>query len=624
MKKTLAVIILFCLALSAFAQTSNSVSLDNDVYQLLELAEMRGLCDPLPSAKPYTERLVVSLLDQILENDKGILKASERKTIEVKRASFERNEGWDWQRGGYYLKEQTKKGTLMTLDANVSWDSLFSDSYTFPSKTNSFGTDNYGTVSFSGDMGEHFSWAISGSGVAVLAPHTILGENVNPYYEGYTGKDGEKIIQQVDNITIYSEPTSFFPFTFRKHWDSSVFTLNDLNSAGYKGWPQTLSFGYNIMSEMNVSLLEDKLTFRFGRMQREWGTSSSGNSLVLNSGARPFLGIESSYKPFSWLSFSALTGVLEYFNSAGIKTSAETFQNAYSLALVELNYKNYFHFDFGSSCVWPKRFELGYPFPLNSNFFYQNNIGDFDNLAITINMSGIWPKVGKAWFSLFVDEVDFSSGKNFFHLDRNMYAAQAGVEANIPWVPFSTLSVQYTKIEPYCYTHIRETTPWYGENWMYTAYMNNGVGLGYYLPPNSDEIKVRFDTILTSNAKVHAEYQLIRHGAEYGTKTVDGSSLLSELDPVDRGGAKAVLWKYFLHDGAYQWYNIIKVGGEYSLKGNNIPVTFYGDVGVVFSRFSDIDGAANQGYSSPYHFIDTDEYPSTISCVASIGVKIYR
>jgi hypothetical protein len=382
-----------------------------------------------------------------------------------------------------------------------------------------------------------------------------------------------------------------------------------------------------MMSEMTGSVFGDMMLIRFGRIRREWGAMAPGSSLVLNSAARPFAGIEASFNPIPWFAYSSITGVLEFDNENGIRAPAMTFQSAYSLQQLEINYKNYFHIDFGSTAIWAKRFELGYIFPLLDNFFYQNFIGNFDNMAVFLNIKGQYPGLGKLWFSVFVDEMEISSITRAFELDRHMFAYQAGLQGIIPFLPFTSLTLGYTKIEPYNYTHIREFLPWYrGDQPMEKAYVNSGVCLGYYLPPNSDEIKVRFDVRPLTTTASHFQYQLIRHGADYGPHQVDGSSLVSELDPAGRS-EKFSLRKNFLKDGAYQWMHIAKVGAEHKLK--KIPLTFFGEAGVAYSYFTDIDENTYAQYNpAPVDGRDSrpaeGDYLKSTAFILTLGFKLFR
>jgi hypothetical protein len=381
---------------------------------------------------------------------------------------------------------------------------------------------------------------------------------------------------------------------------------------------------------MAASFFDNALFFRFGRVTHDWGSTPTGSNLALNGASRPFLGLDMTFNPFSWLSYATLTGILEYYNSDidienpdnnGIKGSSKTFQNAFSIQMLTLKYKNYVAFDFGESVVWPKRWDLGYMSPVTPYFLYQNYIGDYDNLAIFLNLKGQYPSFGSLWFSLFMDEASFQSDMNV--LDRTMLSWQAGGVFQLPALSFSTLTLSYTRINPYCYTHNRNKTPWYDSSNMELSYTNNGVSLGYYLPPNSDEIKVEARALATKDLWATLGYQLIRHGADFGSDAVDGSSLYSELAPNDRD-YNPKLRRYFLRDGAYQWEHIVRLRLEYTLK--QTPVIFYVDTGLVFSYFTDISDSKQVNDGSPHEYIviDTSEYPKTTTILFILGVKIFR
>jgi hypothetical protein len=115
---------------------------------------------------------------------------------------------------------------------------------------------------------------------------------------------------------------------------------------------------------------------------------------------------------------------------------------------------------------------------------------------------------------------------------------------------------------------------------------------------------------------------MIRHGAEYGSSAVDGSSLLSELDPQERS-EKWQLRKYFLKDGAYQWMHIIKVGGEHTFKQVALlPFTGFLEVGFVFSYFTNIDNPFN-GDPQRYRIVDTPEYPKSTAFIVNLGIRLF-
>jgi hypothetical protein len=615
------------------AQSHVSVSVDDPVYYVLEMAELRGLCEPLPVVKPYSRSVIIQAVNEILAHEASSgLNANERQILEDIKGRLGKAPytGFNWLRGVYHLEPQNKKGeSFFSGDIGISFKSLIAGGIMIEDNNDEVGTDTWGTGYTSGDIGSHFSFDFSFSAGLIRAPVRSNGEGTtdkyNTYYDGY---DNTKVDLPYINQTIEtsSPPTVFFPYTFRKNWDAFVFGSGGTSAGTREKWPQSRGLGYSIQSELSSGFFDNALTLRAGRMRREWAAMAEGSSLVFNSHAQPFLGLEVTFRPVYWVSLSSLTGVLEYYNSDGLG-SAWNSQNAFSIGQLELNTKNYFHFDIGTSVVWPKRFELGYIYPLANNFFYQNNIGDFDNLGAYFNVKGQYPGLGSIWFSFFADEIDVSGLSKLMALDRQMFALHGGVKFAIPWLNFSSVRISYTKIEPYTYTHQRIFAPWYDSgntllpgtpldedyikaaaNALETSYTNNGVGLGYYLPPNSDEILVRFETRPAVRTKAHFQYQLIRHGADHGPNQVDGSSYLSELDPSGRG-SKPELKKDFLHDGAYQWMHVGKVGGEHTLDG--LPLKGFFEVGVVYSFYTN--------YSSA----NKDHYPSATSFIITMGFHVF-
>jgi len=467
-----------------------------------------------------------------------------------------------------------------------------------------------------GDLGSHVSYELNAEGGLMKAPREYLGK-YNTYYEDFPNEyetDSEFANREID---VSSEPLTHFPYAYKKRWDSSVFYFSNL--ADYDSWPDNIAGGYNLESEITTSFLENKLIARLGRISHDWGSTSFGSNLAFNQMARPFLGIEAEFFPVSWFGIASLTGALEYSNLEGIKNSPMTFQNAFSITMLQFRYKNYLFFDFVDAVVYPKRFELGYISPIINNFFYQNNVGDFDNMAMSFNLKAQYPGVGNIWVSFFMDEMNFIS--DLLTLDRQMFSWQAGTNLPLPILSFSSLKLSYTRISPYCYTHNRNYNPWYGDLRMETAYANNGVNLGYYLPPNSDEILVQFKTAPIKNLATTLQYQMIRHGATHGDSAVDGSHSLSELDPHGRD-SKNVLKRYFLHDGAYQWSHIARVGAEWNLP--TLPVSLFGEAGVIISYFTNIEEEANvTGEPHPYSIIDTAQYPQSTGFVVTIGVRVF-
>ena len=608
-------IILILLVSAAEAQQYNSVPLSHDAYTIIELGVIRGIIRPPASVKPWSEFIIRQKLSEMLNDEQNKFSAAETEIIKNMLKGFERKDGFSFADGRYYDKN-TIGDHVFTIDTGLNWESNFSVRLPDPA----IATVNRGNIFIAGDMGNHLSWNFTVSGGFLIVDREELGLRPDPLYidtkygtyDGNPNSRGHIYAYDIPAqswSTVYSIP-AYFPYTFTKPWEAAIFPPESLES--YVSWPEIFSFFYEMLGEINTSFFDNHLYVRAGRMRRDWGPAENGASLFLNAAARPFMAVEGSANPFKWLKFSFLTGALEYLNESNQWSNADPYQNLLSMALLEIDFGRHFHLDFGSSVVYPKRSEMGYAFPLNSNFMYQNVVGDFDNLTMYANME-IRLSILKIWGSFFVDEMRPVMG-NFLILNRNMYAYQGGVKSAVSWLPFGNFTLRYTKIEPYCYTHEYTQTPWHRVP-IDTSYLNNGESIGSYLPPNSDELLVRMEAMPLLGLKANIQYQLVRHGADWGYRRVPGSSIRDKIFKDENSE------KYFLRDGAYQWDHVIKLGGAYSLKAFNIPVAFYTEAGIVITRFTDSD--AEIGKEGNYASIDNAVYRAGNHFILSLGFTIY-
>lgn len=656
MKKNLTLLLLvFTFIVPVFAQTYTTVDLTNDVYSLLSMCEEKNYCERLSSVKPYTESYILKILNQskdsILEkmqNDNSYISKTELESIEYYISTFEPKNGLNFSTLSYrYAPEDSQNSFEFSNRDELFVSSGFYDD----SELNSTGYEIFHNFDFVGDFTKYLSYRITGFIGATRMPLQQVGDDYLIGYWWYDDWDyttnGEN--NQKRTINTYRN-NSVLPYSYKKKWDGSIYYLTNVSYSGLKGWAFEHSLGFGMYAELRTSLLNDKLNIGIGRINRDWASMDLNSSLVLNSNAAPFLGIDAKVDLFDWISFSTLTGVMEFPNAKHINANAwfyrdfdstyvdeETgeikyknhfstvdsyfFQNLYSVGMLDLNFK-YLQANFGSAVIWPKRFELGYMFPLVNHVVYQNSVGDFDNLALFGSIKGILPGIGNAWLSIYLDEL--SSFKSLLKFDvfkktRDMFAYQAGTRINVPFLPFTSVSFRYTKIEPYCYTHqSTPRQPWY-DYYISESYTNNGKSLGYYLEPNSDEIFVRVESKPLPTATFGLQYQLIRHGADYGSGAVPGSSIWSEL-PVP-SELRNSFYKYFLHDGTYEWTHTIALDASYIIKQSKIPLQIYGGIGYVYDFFTQSEKGANQ--KSPYHKINTVEYPTKHGCVMYFGLKLF-
>ncbi len=629
-------------ACCAFAQTHGSVNVFDRVYEVLSASEAKGYCKTLYGEKPYSESYILARLDEIEESLEDLLAEldedehdfvleTELSVVQEQKKRFVRKEGFDFKNMTYRFENKNEKFPV-SFEINDNLQGDYSQGFYSKSDFNSKGLQIYDTINFEGDLTKYFSYRLQGFlGLCSYPLYEMNYDAQSRYYIGsYWYDDGVNLDSPTygkDRWIHVFRNFSVLPYTMRKFWDGDVYYLTNVSADGLEGWPVQPAMAFGMNGEMRSSFFDNKVELAFGRNNREWLSMDNGASLVLNRMARPFLAVEMEVRPFPWLEFCSLTGVLEYpnedfinqdgaFNYYGTNNDAYFFQNAYSITMVALDSK-YFHFDFGSAVVWPKRFELGYAFPLIDNVVYQNNVGDCDNLCLFGDIMFRNPGVGKFWISGYLDEMPKTNPLKMFKKTRYMFAAQGGAKVVLPFLPFATFSIRYTKVEPYCYTHHSiNYTPWYG-HYISESYTNNGTSLGYYLQPNSDEFFLRLEMQPASFITCGLQYQLIRHGADYGSRQVPGSNLYSELPNKGRDD----LNKYFLKDGCYEWTNIIAVSGDVDLKRWGLPLKMNLSCGYVYDWFTDTKEEI--GESGSYDYINTYEYPTTSGFVFSIGFSAF-
>ena len=669
MKKLLLLPILFLCGL-LYAQTNVTVSLDNDVYNLLQNLELRGYCSALSPVKPYTEKYIVEKLEEaaeyLEENSEEDQLAAQKKIIADVLESFEHEEGLD-KLALSFRKEGDVFGLPVSIEINDNFNTEFSYGFYNDSDINTLAFNIYNVVDFSGDIGEHLSWRNQTFLGASKVPLTKVGEYDIGYwyastYNTHINDKGEveyndysQPCQQTPRYIKIFKNYAYLPYSYNKFWDGSVYAFEDgINSGGLGPWPNKASLAFGMKGEIRGVFLNDVVEVAAGRINREWAGMDNGASLVLNAKARPFFAGELILRPFKWLSVKTLTGVLEMPNRSDMLSEAfypvdenghdirekldnqeynddeykdyRFFQNAFSMGEIDIDFQ-YLHVDLGSTCVWPKRFEIGYSFPLIDRVVYQNDVGDYDNLSLFGNMKIRYPGVGYGWFSFYLDELSNFVTK-FWKNSRAMYAFQVGGKIALPdAIPYGTFSFRYTKLEPFCYTHQSiNGTPWYS-SYINENYSNNGYSLGYYLQPNSDEFLLNVDCKPNAASTAAFQYQLIRHGADYGPQSVPGSNLYSELPRRGRGDLR----KNFLLDGAYEWSHIWTLSGSYKIN-TRLPVKVWANAGVIYDYFTTIEGESVSIYEDldrfsveedNFHVNKEPYYKDTVGAVVTVGITLF-
>jgi hypothetical protein len=366
------------------------------------------------------------------------------------------------------------------------------------------------------------------------------------------------------------DPEAFAPYDFTKKWDGFHIWADDGNVLTSDGINDYLSFSYNTLPELYLDLFDSRIILQLARVRRQWGVGEG--SLSLSGTARPIEAFGGSVQTGSRWKFHFLTGSLGNWQDKFHE------QKMFSIHRLELFPIDWLYLSAWESVVWAKRFEISYMNPIMSYYMGQQIGGNLDNLAYGGDIAVTISPYVRFYFSLFIDEMALTRLSEFFERVRNQYAWQTGCDASIPWLPFGMLTFQYTKIEPYCYTHYPQELSQYTEP-ININFSHDGENIGYHLPPNSDEFLLRFSSHPVSGMSLAVQYQLIRHGdGDHTAGQVEG-----DIDTwIDYSELPLYPPKDFLHDGIYEWINILKLSLTYAFP--EAPVRVWGEYSFVHAR----------------------------------------
>lgn len=606
--------------ISLAAQTHLSVPLDHPVYTLIDQLEARAVLTKLSQIKPYTRYQVRLLLEEVKAKS-YLLSKQEIKIVERMAQEFAGN----FDSTDTSLLTMLEKGRAdfagwnSTASIGLKVETLF--------RIDSNNPTNY-----------YFS-----------TPLTVFvrGDLFGPYVSF-----DANVILTFDHLRTdpFVHPGLYRPSGMGFHQSLSDDFITDILT--YNG----IAFGYDMRPELTASFYDGRLFFRTGILEGiNAGHGTSG--LILSENATPFPSFEMNMRPLEWMNFYSIVGSLGNFSTDAQNSHEVQNQKMFSYHNIEFFMNDYIYFSFYEGLIWGKRFEFTYLNPFNVFMIAQNLTGDVDNMAIGLSGAITVPYVGKIWFDLFFDELVL----NDFKSPRTEIAVQIGMIFPIPGLPFSSITGQYTKIEPYTYTHYPQTYSTNGLNgdgkqiYINTSFTNQGRNLGSYLKPNSDEIYFSFDTLPMPGLEVSLAYSLVRHGTNLKIKKwrgADGKLYDTQAEAQVTGSATAVNVvndltingdinaylnygvigsmerKNFLNDGIYDWTNALRLWVSYDFAYLKPWLPFKIGVGYEFAhtffQFNGRDTVTNPDGSTNTVAMFQSEFIGGFKNIFGIYLQIYH
>jgi hypothetical protein len=518
-------------------QSHLAVDIKDPVYPLLELGELKGALSRVSAVRPFSRSEILRLLERMWEH-RELFNPREQEILEQTRARLGSSpSGWragSLRTGREGLNVQAgadfRSGLRVNADAPEAWN--------LDSSTRAY---------LRGDLARWLSY----SGSFGFTLDRVGFDSTPP-----------------DNIPRTFRYLAYAPYSFSKEWDAYHIGFGEPRTTreGNLAYP---TVSYDLGTDIGAQFLNDRVTLRFARFRREWGLGDG--SLTLSGTARPFLGGELHARLAPWIAIHHVTGGLSDWKQEPVTQIDPpalgdiSYQKLYTLQRLELFPWPWLYASASASVVGARRPEPGYMAPLIFATIWQNTIGDLDNVGVGVDLAGTLPRWGRLYLSFYADEMEFTSLKEMFSRPRNMFALQAGIKVPIPGLPFTALTFQYTRIEPFTYTH---SPIWYPDFRLPvdTSYTHDGENLAYALYPNSDEFLVKLRSVPLPRLQASLEYRFIRHGDNQGDPTTDMKIYGRPEAYIDYSlGFDNYPNKYFLHDGLYDYNSIVTLSCTYTL-----------------------------------------------------------
>ena len=332
------------------------------------------------------------------------------------------------------------------------------------------------------------------------------------------------------NITQSSSGLSFYGYA-GKHWGFH-FYYDDITEAG-KGFDSTrqnnpltgiVRKDTSLHSSQNYSRFRGSISYSwkngslsFGQDHLLWGYGNYGK-IVLSDKAPAFPFIRLDYQIFPWLTFNYTHAWL----SSNLVDSARTYPTGNPLfdgqrqlfipkfmATHSIQIKAMKGLDFaaGESIVYSDRLDIGYLFPLMFFKIYDNIVnnsniraGSNGQLFLQLSSRNQLPKT-HLYSTIFIDEIRvytlFNKKKS-----RNQLGYTIGASFTDALVPYLTLGLEYTRVNPFVYRNLIPAQDYTSHNYYLGDWMGN----------NFDRLTYTLQYTPFPRFKCLLNYQTIRKG----------------------------------------------------------------------------------------------------------------
>lgn len=282
-------------------------------------------------------------------------------------------------------------------------------------------------------------------------------------------------------------------------------------------------FAYHDEAVAYLKVATNHFEVAFGKFSNQWGAGATG-SLVLSDYATSYNQLLLRLKIWKLKYTSIFAELVDYTYKNVVGTPQEL---KYFVAhRLDLQFHPNFNLGLYESVITAGRtLDIGY---LNPIMFYrsiEHYYGSPDNAALGADFNWrIIPTVA-LYGQIFIDDLTTSKiGKNFW---GNKFGYLFGCYIVDPFeIQNIDFRIEYARIDPYTYTR-SATRPQDNA----TAYLHYNSPLGYFAPPNSDNLFLEARYRFTKQLIASVSYTRFRHGANPDSLTNVGGDIFLSLRP---------------------------------------------------------------------------------------------
>ena len=386
------------------------------------------------------------------------------------------------------------------------------------------------------------------------------------------------------SVTSSSSGVSFWGY-FGKHWGFHFF-YNDITEAG-TGFDstrlQTPETGFvikdpSLRSSQNFTHFRGNVSYSwkngslsFGQDYLLWGYGQNGRIVLSDKPpTSPFIRLD--YQFFPWLTFN----YTHFWLNSKIIDSAKTYQTGNTVYggqrefyipkfiathSFQIKATKGLAIALGESMVYSDRMDVGYLFPLMFFKVYDNIVnnsnihtGSNGQVFLQVSSRNHLPKT-HLYSTLFIDEIRistiFDKAKS-----RNQLGFTFGGSITDVLVPYLTLGIEYTRVNPFVYSNLIPAQ----------NYSSYNYSLGDWMGNNFDRLIFSLNYTPIPRFKCQFRYQSIRKG---GMGTVN-DQYFQQPQPDFLFDLQKKQQEFYAHF-SYEWINNLSINAFYStLFDNNI------------------------------------------------------